>query len=167
MKQNKRNLLIISWILVFLWMVLIFYLSSQPSVESNNLSKKTTKAIIKIVENKDVKNKNIYIDKKVIHLNDIVRDYAHFFLYLILSILLCNALFLSNKKILYISILSILISLLYSITDEIHQIFVPGRGSQIQDVLIDVSGAFLGAIIYILFINIFKKVKTFYIHKIL
>ena len=92
----------------------------------------------------------------------LVRKTAHFTEYAILG-----ALFYLNliqfpklnshpKKLL----LSILFSFLYAITDEIHQIFVPGRSAQLRDVLIDTLGASFGAIIIYLIIKLFSKIKT-------
>jgi VanZ family protein len=37
---------------------------------------------------------------------------------------------------------------LYAVSDEVHQLFVPGRGAQVTDVLIDNAGAFVGIGIY-------------------
>ena len=55
--------------------------------------------------------------------------------------------------------MSILLSLLYACTDEIHQIFVPGRSAQFRDVLIDTLGASFGIIITYLTIKLFTKIK--------
>jgi len=41
---------------------------------------------------------------------------------------------------------SLIISALYSITDEIHQLFVPGRHGKFTDIIIDLTGIFLGFI---------------------
>lgn len=92
----------------------------------------------------------------------LVRKTAHFTEYAILG-----ALFYLNfiqfprlnrhfKKIL----LPILFSFLYACTDEIHQIFVPGRSAQFRDILIDTLGASFGAIITYLIIKLFTKIKT-------
>ena len=43
--------------------------------------------------------------------------------------------------------LAFLICVIYAISDEIHQLFVPGRAGQVRDVLIDSAGSFLGIII--------------------
>ena len=56
--------------------------------------------------------------------------------------------------------LSLIFSFLYACTDEIHQIFVPGRSAQFRDVLIDTLGASFGATITYLTIKFFAKVKT-------
>ena len=46
---------------------------------------------------------------------------------------------------------------LYAVSDEIHQIFVPGRSCQAFDVLIDSSGVLTGTIIMLLFLVLSKK----------
>lgn len=45
--------------------------------------------------------------------------------------------------------LALLICVLYAISDEIHQHFVPGRGAQVKDVLIDSAGASVGIVGYL------------------
>lgn len=57
-------------------------------------------------------------------------------------------------------IMSILLSFLYACTDELHQIFVPGRSAQFRDILIDTLGASFGATITHLIIKLFTKIKT-------
>ena len=57
-------------------------------------------------------------------------------------------------------VISIIFSFLYACTDEIHQIFVPGRSAQFRDVLIDTLGASFGATITYLTIKFFAKIKT-------
>lgn len=56
--------------------------------------------------------------------------------------------------------MSILFSFLYACTDELHQIFVPGRSAQFRDILIDTLGASFGATITYLTIKLFAKIKT-------
>lgn len=60
----------------------------------------------------------------------------------------------------YALAMSIFLSFLYACTDELHQIFVPGRSAQFRDVLIDTLGASFGAIITYLIIKLFTKIKT-------
>ena len=140
MKNHKIN---ISWILVFLWMILIFYLSHQPVAKSNNLSKDITKVIIETVE-KIVPNKEFNLSK----LNHMVRKNAHFLAYLILGVLIMNGLNSSNIKGSNAIYLSIILCVAYAISDEVHQLFVPGRGGQIRDVIIDSADAIVGIILY-------------------
>lgn len=59
----------------------------------------------------------------------------------------------------YALAMSILLSFLYACTDEIHQIFVPGRSAQFRDVLIDTLGASLGTLIAYLILKLITKIK--------
>ncbi len=139
----KKHKIIFSWLLVILWMLLIFYLSHQPVEKSNSLSKDITKVIIETVE-KIAPNKEFNLSR----LNHIVRKNAHFLAYLVLGVLLLHGLkknkIIGNKAIL----IAISISVIFAISDEVHQLFVPGRGGQIKDVIIDSAGALVGIIIY-------------------
>ena len=57
-------------------------------------------------------------------------------------------------------LLSLIFSFLYACTDELHQIFVPGRSAQFRDVLIDTLGASFGTLITYLTIKLFTKIKA-------
>ena len=91
----------------------------------------------------------------------LVRKTAHFTEYAILG-----SLFFLNLRNTPLGLIkhplatSILFSFLYACTDEIHQIFVPGRSAQFRDVLIDTLGASFGAIITYLIIKLFIKIKA-------
>ena len=41
--------------------------------------------------------------------------------------------------------LAVLLSVLYAISDEVHQLYVPGRNGRVWDVVIDVCGVLLAA----------------------
>ncbi|MBT2661658.1 VanZ family protein [Bacillus sp. ISL-45] len=130
---------LLAWGAVLLWCVLIFSLSAQPAAVSNELSKGVTEAMIEHAE-KVVPDGELNIGR----LNHIVRKNAHFFLYLILGILVLNALRQSGKKGKGAYALALLISVLYSMTDEFHQLYVAGRGAHVRDVLIDSAGVVVG-----------------------
>lgn len=105
------------------------------------------------------------LENNLISLNTLiflVRKTAHFTEYAILG-----ALFYLNfiqfprlnrhfKKIL----LPIIFSFLYACTDEIHQIFVPGRSSQFRDILIDTLGASFGCLLIHTLLTLFTKLKS-------
>ena len=136
-------------ILIVLWMSVIFCLSNQPAIDSTELSdgfiSNTIGNVYKFF------NKNISSDE----LNEIkvkythpVRKMAHFTIYMILGILvtlLVREYNVSFNKCLFISLL---VCLLYSISDEVHQLFVIGRSGEIRDVLIDTSGSFIGIFVF-------------------
>jgi len=55
--------------------------------------------------------------------------------------------------------LSLLISYLYALSDELHQFFTPGRTSKFTDTLIDLVGIIIGFLIYDQIIKrLFKKI---------
>ena len=89
----------------------------------------------------------------------IVRKTAHFSIYAMLGIWTINFALtfekLSTKrKIIY----TILFCLFYATTDEIHQIFIEGRSSEIRDILIDTLGALTGTIIMLGIIKLIEKI---------
>lgn len=137
--MNYRRIL--SWIFVVIWMGLIFSQSHKPAAESNKLSKGVTEIIIETVEKI---SPDTEVDISVSRFNHILRKNAHFFSYLLLGILTLNALISSGidgyKRIGF----AFLICLLYAASDEFHQTFIPGRGGQVKDVIIDSCGALVG-----------------------
>lgn len=120
-------------------MVLIFYLSHQPAHKSNQLSKGATEIVVETVERVAPR---VDINKR--NFNHILRKKAHFFTYLVLGILVASGLRKSGLVGYKLVGLAILICVLYAISDEMHQLFVPGRGGQVRDVLIDSAGAIVG-----------------------
>lgn len=155
--KKSNTYLIISWILVIIWMLVIFAFSAVNSEKSVSSS---VGAISKTV---DVAGKILYkvriiqkplrkekINEIAEFLNLPARKAMHMSEFFVLTVLLYNALAFSKIK--KSNILSFLISVLYSVTDEIHQLFTMRNGS-IIDVLIDCIGimAALG------FIHIIKK----------
>lgn len=133
---------ILSWTFVFLWMLLIFYLSNQPATASNAMSTGLTEVIVQFIEGVTPVQ-----DFDMEAFNHIVRKNAHFFAYFILGLLVLNALKrdqIRKKEFGF----ALLICVLYATSDEVHQLFVPGRGAQIKDVLIDSSGAIVGISLY-------------------
>ena len=52
--------------------------------------------------------------------------------------------FLKEFQLKHIAVIALIICCLYSISDEYHQTFVPGRSGEVRDVCVDTSGALLG-----------------------
>ena len=143
---NKRKLKsLISWLLVLIWMILIFTLSSQTADQSNELSQGITEKVIETVQMITQTS-----DSSMESFNHIVRKCAHFTAYLILALLVQNALRQSGQRGLRKFGLTMLICVLYASSDEFHQMFVAGRGPQVSDVFIDSAGAAVGVGIYYL-----------------
>lgn len=131
MKMNKNILTIILLILLLLDFTIIFKFSSQNSEKSSGVSRAVTATIIKPIVEK-LNQKDLVIFEAVI------RKLAHFSLYLSVGVLTMSLMVINikgkeKKQIFY----SFVIGVLYAISDEIHQLFVPGRAAAVTDVLID------------------------------
>ena len=74
-------------------------------------------------------------------LHQLVRKLGHFTEYLVLSVLLYRALRARRRSSLQAAGLAFVIAGAYAVSDEFHQLFVPGRTAAATDCLIDVSGA--------------------------
>lgn len=142
--KNKK--IIFKGMLVIIWMIIIFLLSSQNGSESADL---TNSVVYTFFEIYNVSHDTITFIIPDIFL--IIRKIAHFTEYFILGILFMNLLkefnISSKKRIIY----SILFCLLYATTDEFHQLFISNRVGSIFDVLIDFSGSISGIIMFSLY----------------
>lgn len=147
---------VILWIACIMWAVLIFCFSAQPAEVSNKVSVGFTENIIMFILNLDfidIPVSTAGLEETVIKIaqsvNSVVRKCAHFGVYMIFGVLVLNLLKCYFKDKLSIP-LALAFSFLYAVSDEIHQIFVPGRAGRATDVLIDFSGALLGVILFII-----------------
>ena len=78
---------------------------------------------------------------------DLSRAY-HFIVFFLLNFFLLATLTGKNKIKTKHIFLSIIISIIYAVLDEIHQMFVPFRSPDIGDILIDSIGIFVSVIVY-------------------
>lgn len=127
-------------------MAVIFYFSSQDADLSTDVSNSFTKNVVNFFTLHKLSDD--VLENIAVSVDYIVRKTAHFTIYAIMGLLCFNALFntygRTEKK---YWIIAIIICFLYAISDEIHQIFVPGRACMVKDVVIDTLGASLGSFI--------------------
>ena len=145
--MNYRIMISLSWIIVFSWMVLIYLLSDQPAIQSSHLSESITEFIV------GSSAEAVSFDRW----NFLVRKNAHLFNYLVLGILVMNALTKSLVSRYRSVVWSCGICVLFACTDEFHQLFVAGRGAQLMDVLIDSVGALVGIGLYSLAAKVMRR----------
>lgn len=151
----------ISVLSLVLWLIIIFLLSHQPASISTETSTAFTRTIINIVNN--ITGNNIdeeQIETIVDSTFTLVRKIAHLTEYLILGILMINVVKNYQKNIKKIIIISLLSCILYACTDEIHQLFVPGRSGQLLDVFIDTIGSIIGIFSYKYMYHLLKIKKN-------
>ncbi|MCL1879367.1 MAG: VanZ family protein [Actinomycetia bacterium] len=84
---------------------------------------------------------------------DILNTIAHFCLYLLLAISLVITLNSARRALWLSGAVALGIASLYGVSDEIHQLFTPGRSSDPLDWLTDTLGALLGVVIVVLVIS--------------
>jgi len=74
-------------------------------------------------------------------IHHVIRKCGHFTEYFVLSLLLLHALRAGTRDFgLRCALIVILIVAGYAALDEFHQLFVPGRGAAVSDVLLDTTG---------------------------
>lgn len=134
------------WVLLFVTMLLIFLLSSQSTMETQQLSKALSEKILEFQAL--IFGKAGYSGADVEELNWKLRKLAHFMLFLLLGILSAYALANSPSARRKWTLTAILICILYAAGDELHQMFVLGRTASLQDVLLDTMGAITGIVLY-------------------
>lgn len=133
--SNSRPLwqqVLLHWLPWLLWMGLIFYLSDRPKQESMEMSGWFTLVFQWMGYS--------YEELEAMHVVTVIRKLAHFSVYFILSFwtIRLERYYLGTRGFPWWAVLW---CLLYAISDEVHQIYVAGRGPHVIDVLIDLFGA--------------------------
>ena len=146
---------IITMFFLVLTFISIFNFSNQDGKASSGLSKKVARKIVDVfpyTKNLSEKTKNKIVEKT----QPIIRKGAHLSIYTLVGIFIMS--FISTYKIhlKYKFLISILVGLVYASSDEIHQSFIPGRTASIIDVGIDTAGVFLGIILVLIIISVYK-----------
>ena len=144
MKKNKVKILkIFLVVLIAIWAYVVFNFSSQNGGDSSGLSRKVVELFTK---NEDTIN----------IVEPYVRKAAHFSEYALGGVLFIS-LFSTYKWPEGNQItISILLGIWYAITDEVHQLMVPGRHGAVFDVYLDTLGFSTGVLAMLLLIKIVK-----------
>lgn len=145
--MNRKKLIIhrvISFTLLLAVMVTIYCLSAQDSTDSAEASNSVVSWLYELLK----------IDLP----NGTVRTIAHGCEFAALGFLMLNALRSLRSDFKVVS--SVIISFIYAITDEIHQLFVPGRAFQLTDLAVDLTGIVLGTTAFLILVKITEKRKS-------
>lgn len=149
MSGKKRT-----WLLIFLWAmtVLVMYIIFSFSAQSAEGSKELSQGLLdKILE---------IIPFEISHV--FLRKAAHFSEYALLgAVSFCALSFTLKKKAFF---WGWLLSTFYAVTDEIHQLFIPGRACRVFDIFVDSSGAAAGiafaALVFFILNLIYKHISA-------
>lgn len=115
MQTSRLNKILKYWLPVFAWMSVIFLFSSHPTTPTS----------------------------KIYWKDFIVKKTAHLIEYGTLTTLFYRAFVNSNIKKRKAALISIILSVLYGLSDEFHQSFTPGRMPRFYDVIFDTIGSTL------------------------
>lgn len=135
--MSRKAKIVAKLLPIIAWMLVIFLMSSEVSTDSTARSDEIVRTI-----------QSIGVSAPTDLLTFLVRKAAHISAYFVLGILLFNLLKeydLGVKKMIFACIA---LAMLYACTDELHQMFVPGRSGEVRDVLIDTAGAAVGVVVY-------------------
>ena len=145
--MRNKYVRITAAILAICWMIVIFAFSAEEKEESGAASRGVSYRIVASADSLLGLNMG---DTKIMEvagrIEGVVRKIAHMIEYGILAALIGVTLdaWVPDRKMLWIRlIISLVFSAVYGATDEIHQLYVPGRNGSFRDVGIDSFGALL------------------------
>lgn len=151
-----RNL---AGVLAIVWMCIIFAFSAQPKEESGAVSASFTYHMVSSTRtffHLDLS------DARVKEISDaiegFIRKVAHMAEFGVLSVLLYIWIGQWEVGFLRRGATAAGATAVYAATDEIHQLFVPGRAGRFSDVCIDSAGALAGVIVFALFVKLVQHV---------
>lgn len=145
-KKKKRNQAkLVALLLVLVVIGAAFFFSAQPA----SISKLQSASILEIFKGMGFENITMHF----------VRKLAHFVLFGVIggAFTFMLSFKFSGIKLFNYAFFS---ATFMAILDETHQMFVPGRGPQVKDVLIDAAGAFTVVLLLTLLITHIRKSKA-------
>ena len=154
--MKNKIIIIFSWLLVLASMLMIYNFSAE------NAEKSTTTSGGVVVQILDIFMEKEEITPPVIKKYQFpIRKAAHFGIYMLLGFCMLSAFEKTFKIKIWLNIVfSMISSVLYAISDEIHQNFSAGRGPSPKDVLIDSAGALCGILFFWALLAILHKIEN-------
>lgn len=147
-RLSKRQIVFL--VLSVLFAIMIFCFSARNGVESTEDSYTVGMEFGRIIH-PDFKywseDAQLAFAAKVDHP---IRKLAHATEYAIFSMLLCGVWLNARRKRKLSAFFAWGTATVYAMTDEFHQLFVPGRSGQVKDVLLDSCGAAAGVLLLML-----------------
>lgn len=150
----KKNLIfkrVLFLILLAIAFYVIYNFSAQNGEMSGSLSQKVTEFIVKIVskiKTMDTATRLHWIEK----LHPIVRKLAHFGVYTVVGFSIMGFMCTFDIRNIFKVLISFVVGVIYAISDEFHQYFIPGRSARVLDVCIDSFGVLTGIFILVIII---------------
>lgn len=134
---------------------MIFYFSHQPG-DISRLESGTILHKLNLIEEDDI---DAVDDYKVLRLQRVIRKWAHKIVYFQLGVLLVLSIINTRFTNIKTYLISFIAATIYGALDELHQMFVPGRGPLLSDVYIDSVSALTGVVFIALIIELLKNTR--------
>ena len=142
MRMRKK----VCFVLMIVWMIVIFAFSSRnadlSTQDSHSIGMLLGRLILPTFQNLDA-DRQLSFANKVDHP---VRKLAHMAEYAVLGLLISGSYTDRTKKWLDRIRVPFIIGAVYAVSDEVHQMFVPGRSCEVKDMMIDSSGVLIGVL---------------------
>ena len=152
-----KKVKVISLIVTFFVMALIFFFSSQPAEVSSQTSSGITKIVANIIASCSERLNPDYVYRAI---HTLIRKTAHFTLFFVLGLSVVNtASVVFSLKSVKLMVCSVVFCILYAMSDELHQMVVPGRGAMVSDVVIDTLGSIFAVFMYMFIKRIYIRRK--------
>lgn len=109
-----------------------------------------------LIQENDINTVDNY---EVLSLQRVIRKWAHKIIYFTLGILFVLSIINTRFTNIVTYLISFIAATVYGATDELHQMFVPGRGPLLSDVFIDSVSALIGVVFIALIIELSKRTR--------
>lgn len=123
-------------------MALIFFFSHQSAEVSSDTSGGFAQILAKVL---GVFFKGEVYETLLWVAQWIVRKSAHLVLFALLGVFVYNSIDLPKGRKRFL--VALIICILYAVSDEIHQSFIPGRACRMSDIVIDATGIAVGQLL--------------------
>ena len=137
--MKRTIVLILSWAPVAACAVSIFMFSAQTGAQSADVSSEVMGPFARILT---------FLFGEQGH--NVFRKFAHFFIFAALMFFVYHALFRTRSHHRLSAVLPFVFCLLYAVSDEVHQLFVPERACRVFDVFVDALGCAAGGLCFYL-----------------
>ena len=147
--KTERKKFIVFSVLAILVMCGIFIFSAQSAEASNTTSGEFINFILSVVYDEYEVITAPEKAELISSFQGLIRTFAHGIIYFVLGFLCAGAAMQVECKNIYVKMLwTWIFTVVYALSDEVHQYFVPGRAFQGVDLLVDGVGALLGILFF-------------------
>ena len=142
---------IAAWIPAIVMAVMIGSFSGQDGNESQGLSNRVAECIVLTAEKVNIVSPEDDCERQrmIEDLQFPIRKCAHMTEYAVFTCFVLIGFYAWGQRGAMLYVMGLAVTFLYASSDEIHQLFIPGRSGQFTDVLIDTSGG-LAAILVVM-----------------